>query len=393
MIVKHHLLLIFLLTGCGAGASGTNADLGTYPTADATPARDGAPSAIPYPVPDWATTTPAGAHLDPARLEKARAYSESVGGLCLLVIRHGRIAYEAYYNGASQTDQQKSWSMAKSFTSAAVGIALTRGEIKSVDDSAASYIPAWKGTNREPIKLRHLLDMVSGLQFDTLGDSLWTLFTKDMTAEALAKKVADPPNTRYNYSNHDTQVFQAILKNATGMEPDDYLRKYLWGPLGFQPTTLWGKDPTGHTTMFMGIEASCRDYARFGYFWLHKGNWNGLSIVRPEYVAETLAPSSAVNAGHSHYWWLNGYTPYINSQNSQGSTSVPMFPDAPADLFSAQGLGQNFIDVIPSTDTIYVHTRPAPKMDGSQIGPLLNDGKMVEHREVLRLLLAADLPP
>ena len=57
------------------------------------------------------------------QLEMARAYSQSIGGLCLLVIRHGKIAYEAYYNGASVTSQQKSWSMAKSFTSAAVGCA------------------------------------------------------------------------------------------------------------------------------------------------------------------------------------------------------------------------------------------------------------------------------
>jgi len=342
---------------------------------------------VPYPVPDWATVPAADVALDAAALEKARAYSESVGGLCLLVVRHGQIAFEAYYNGASVTSQQKSWSMAKSFTSAAIGIALKRGEIKDLQASASDYIPSWKGTDHEPIQLIHLLNMVSGLHVNSLDDALFTM-APDMTAASLGLPVEVTPNSKYNYSNHETQIFQPILQAATGMSPEDYLRKYLWQPLGFQATTLWGKDNAGHTTMFMGVEASCRDYARFGYFWLHKGNWNGQQIIDPSYIEATLAPSSPVNHGHSHYWWLNGFTPYINSQNSQDSTSVMMFPDAPPDLFSAQGLGQNFIDVVPSTDTIYIHTRP---MAMDNLEGLLNDGKMVQHREILRLLLLADV--
>lgn len=384
MLHKLRSLLLFLplLASCAKAV-----DSAPDSAADVTLPADVSATAPAFPVPDWPLSTPAELGFDPAGLEAARAYSESIGGLCLVVIRHGKIAYEAYYNGASVTSQQKSWSMAKSFTSAAVGIALKRGEIKSLDESASTYIPAWKGTDHEPIKLIHLLNMVSGLHVNTLSDALFTL-APDMTADAIGLAVEATPNTHYNYSNHETQLFEPILSQATGMNPEAYVRKYLWQPLGFQDTTFWDKDKMGHTTMFMGVEASCRDYARLGLFWLHKGNWNGQQIVDEAYVAQTLAPSSPVNRAHSHYWWLNGFTPYINSQNSQETTDVMMFPDAPPDLFSAQGLGQNFIDVVPSTDTIYVHNRP---MAMDNLEGLLNDGKMTEHRELLRLLLKAEI--
>ncbi len=350
-----------------------------------------------FPMPDWPTATPDEVGLDKAQLDKARDYSKSIGGFCLVVIRDGKLVYEDYYNGATVDSRQKTWSIAKSFTSALVGLMLQRGEIASVEQPVASILTEWSGTDQESITIRHLLDMVSGHQYGLLSDSLLAL-AGDMTNDALTQPVQFPPGTNYEYSNKDTQVFEALIKRATGYDAEEYARQFLWQPLGFGANTSWERDRAGSVTMFMNVSATCRDFARLGYLWLNRGVWNGIRMIPESYIEASTHPSSAPNHGHSHYWWLNGVTPFINSTSEPGDDpNVMMFPNAPHDLYSAQGLGQNFIDVIPSTRTIYMHTRPGPldppsKLLDDALGTLdalTKDGKQREHRELLDLLLPA----
>jgi len=376
----------------GPGAAGSS---GTTPGGNA--GGETGNGGTTFPMPDWPTATPEEMGLNRAALEAAADYSESVGGLCMTVIKDGKLVFEDYFNGTDVNTLNKSWSVAKSFTSSIIGIMITRGEIESVDEPAANYIPAWRGTEYEVITIRHIMDMVTGLQFDFLADNLWTLAPGDMTKESVETPIAVPPDTEYNYSNHDVQLLDEIIENATGRDPEDYAKEYLFEPLGFAPEAHMEHDGAGNTIMFMGVHASCRDFARLGYLWLHRGVWDGKVIISPEYIDQATNPSSSVNAGHSHYWWLNGVTPYINSEKTnEGKYDIMMFPFAPHDLYAALGLGQNFVDVIPSLNSVFVHNRPAPH-DGfagflnpqKLIDALLNDAELREHSEVLKLLLAA----
>ncbi len=384
--------------GQGGAGGGTGGVGGTTPTTGARPNIGGAAGS--YPMPDWDLGDPAAAGFDPAGLERAAAFSQSIGGLCTLVIHDGKIIFERYYNGATQQTLNKSWSIAKSFTGAVAGIMLKRGEIQSVDEPVANYVPQWKGDpQKEQITIRHLLDMVSGLTFELVSDNTWTVFTSDMSAEAVNNTVAHPPDTVYEYSNHGVQVMEPVVDGATGVDIEDYARQHLWQPLGFGPMTSWGRDGSGNVAPFMGVNATCRDFARLGYLYLHGGHWNGQQVIDRDYIVESLTPSSSVNAGHSHYVWLNGFTPYTNS--TQEPQPGMMFPQAPSDLFSYQGIGQNFVDVVPSTKTIYVHMRPAPHdpftnllldLQGT-LDKLFRDGSNIEHKQLLDILVPASPLP
>ncbi len=313
------------------------------------------------------------------------------------MIRDGKLVYEAYYNETERDTLHRTWSIAKSFTSALVGRMLQRGEISSIEQPASSIITEWVGTERESITIRQLLDMVSGHKYDLLTDSL-VVFVGDMTTDALNQETVFPPGTNYEYSNKDTQVFEAIIERATGYDVEEYARKFLWQPLGFGADTSWERDNSGNVTMFKNVSATCRDFARLGYLWMNRGVWNGVRMIPESYIESSTHPSSVPNHGHSHYWWLNGFTPFINSTSEPSDDpNVMMFPNAPHDLYGAQGLGQNFIDVIPSTNTVYMHAAPSPlepigNIVSDPVGTvkrLTQDGKTREHRALLDLLLPA----
>jgi CubicO group peptidase (beta-lactamase class C family) len=355
-----------------------------------------------FPMPDWPQGRPEDYGFDPAGLDEAAAYSASIGGLCLLVIRDGTLVYEKYLGGTTKTSVQKSWSIAKSFTAALTGVAIKRGDLDGVHQSAAELIPEWKGTPKQAITIEHILSMSSGLHYELVEDNTWTVFVADHTAAALANPYDEgPAGTAWHYNNHGVQVMHPILEAATGMDPEQYAEMYLWGPIGMNLSgdkpdrTHWERDGAGNPTMYMSVHSSCRDLARFGYLMLHEGHWDGEVIIDNEYVDKMLSPSQDMNPIYGYFWWLNGYEPAIDSTDEPFEGT--MFPGAPDDLFSAQGIGQNFIDVIPSTNTIYVHMRPAPHDPFTNfitdlwgtIDKLFRDGKQIEHRELLQKLLEA----
>jgi CubicO group peptidase (beta-lactamase class C family) len=387
--------------GCNGGEAATpagDADGGTTaPAPDAT----GEP-AVQFPGASWPTGDPSDHGLDVTELDRAAAHAESIGSQCLLVIRDGVLVYERYWSGTTETSVQKSWSIAKSFTSALIGIALRRGDIASIDDPAATYIPEWQNTSKVSITIRDLLSMSSGLEFDLISDTTWTIFSSDHTQAALDADNPDAPGSVWHYNNHAVQVLDAVLENATGMDPEDYAVEHLWGPIGMnvegpkEGRTHWDRDRSDNPTMYMSVFSSCRDLGRFGYLYLHSGTWDGAEIVPNSYVADSLTPSQSLNMSYGLLWWL--------SEPGPGETATgqafegPQMDFAPNDHFSAQGLGQSFIDVTPDTRTVYVHVRPAPHEPATKLitdlagtmEALMEDDRRLDHIELMRVLLSAN---
>lgn len=349
-----------------------------------------------YPMPDWPSADPVAEGFDVAGLEAASQYAQGFGSHCLLVFRQGQVVFERYYGANTPQTLHKSWSIAKSHAGALTGVMLEQGHIDSTEQRVVDYLPEWGGkAQHEQIRILDILNMVSGLTFDLISDNTWTVFTADMTAEAVNNTVTHAPDTVYEYSNHGVQVLDAVVENATGMDPEAYAKQFLWGPLGMDPRTAWERDGAGNVTMFMGVTATCRDFARLGYLYLFGGNWAGNQIIDRDYIVRSLTPSSSVNAGHSHYIWLNGFLPYTNS--TQEPQPGIMFPMAPPDLFGFQGIGQNFVDVVPSTGVMYVHMHLAPHdpftnfifdLTGT-MDRLFRDGRNIEHKELLNILVPA----
>ncbi len=314
--------------------------------------------------------------------------AEADGSYCLLVLRHGKLVYEKYWQGTDATTANKSWSLAKSYTSTLVGIALGRGEIHSLDDSVSMYVPEWSDAEHAAITIRDLLRMTSGLQWSAFQDYVeMATLAPDDTQFALGLPVTDPPGSKWIYHNGAVQIFEPLFRNATGETLEQYAEEHLWSKIGQHAT--WAHDPAGNDTAYANVLTSCRDHARLGYLYLHGGAWAGEQIVPSSYVTAALTPSQPLNRAYGFLFWLNGGVPAEDAMNEPWPGM--MVPFAPPDLFAARGFGNQFIDVIPSLDLMVVRFGTDP-MTNFDLGELITDSKFQKHDEILAPILAAVTP-
>jgi len=325
---------ILLLAGCGGGDNG-----GSSPTAvPGTPTA--AAQTYVWPGDDWEVSTPEAEGMDAGRLEEVATYCQAHGCRAVVVVRHGRIAWERYWGGWDKNSTDNSWSMAKSVTSALVGIAIGEGKIESVDESAADFIPEWRGTDREKITLRNLLSMTSGLSWSMIydplsGDTINMLGSDDAVGYAVGRPLYRDPGSDWYYSDGDAESFARVIKVATGMEASEYAQQKLFGPIGIEGAT-WQTDKVGQTLTLCCVFTSARNFARFGYLFLRNGRWGDTQVVPEEWVRESIQPSQWENLQYGYYWWLLD------------------FPDVPKDMFAAMGFQTKRIYVIPSLDLVAV---------------------------------------
>jgi len=338
-----------------------------------------------YPMPDWAIGKPEEHGLSSARLDDAASVADANQSYCLLVIRHGVLVYEKYFNGSSASAKNPSWSIAKSYTSTLVGIAIDRGDIKSLDQSAADFVPEWKGTDRESITIRNLVSMTSGLEWSAFEDyvSLAT-FAKDDTTFAIDRKLANPPGSKWTYDNGSVQVIERVFRSATGKSIEEYAQLHLWSKIGSSAT--WKHDPSGNPTTYANVLATCRDHARLGYLFLHRGRWAGTQVVSSSYVGAALTPSQSMNRAYGFLFWLNSETPALDAMSV--GWSGRMVPFAPKDLFAARGFGNQFVDVIPSLDMMVIRFGKDPGASFDLI-KLANDARFETHDTILKPVLDA----
>ena len=365
----------------------------------------------------WETDAPAARELHGPTLDEATQLVAANRGRCLLVVRDGKLVHEQYRNGATRASLHDTFSIAKTFTSALVGIAIRERAIAGVESSAATHVPAWRNDPaRTPILLRHLLSGSSGIRYSPtagssvdLGDYSWLYTFWNLTDGAVRHPIGPRPDMEWRYNNHAVQVLGRVIHEATGQNAEDYAREHLWRPIGMAADgaegsrTHWKLDRAGNPVMFSSVYATCRGLAKFGQFLLQEARRADPvaypvvapferrempALLDPGYVKQMLSPGR-LNSVYGYLTWLNR-TP-TRSSPASGNTNEPFagkpFAFAPDDMFSAQGVGQNFIDVIPSTNTVIVHIRP---MDWDNPSAILADGQQNLHRDILRRVLDAD---
>jgi CubicO group peptidase (beta-lactamase class C family) len=240
------------------------------------------------------------------------------------VVVHGdRVVYERYDEGASPRTLETSFSVAKAFVATLVGLAIHEGRIGGVDDPVTRYVPEL--ANRDPrfkrITLRHLLTMSSGLRYEEsslpwpFGDDTYTYYGIDLRQIALHRtEVVGPPGARWHYNNYNPLVLGLVLERATGMPVSRYMSRELWQPLGAERDATWSLDSerSRFEKLESGLNATARDYARFGLLFLHGGRWNGRQIVPRAWVrAATRARTmTSYPNGYGYFWWVDGKRPW-----------------------------------------------------------------------------------
>jgi CubicO group peptidase (beta-lactamase class C family) len=297
--------------------------------------------------------------MDPAGLDTARrfAFDPMHHTQGVVVVRHGEIVGEWYADGADETSWAASWSVAKSFTSALVGIAIDEGKIPSVDEPMTTYFPAWKGTPRETMTIRDVLEMKSGLDWDEgyegsdVSESevaQMVLNQSDQLAYAASIASEVEPGTRWSYSSGDAMLLSGVLQQATGMRAEAYADEKLFGPIGMEQVEWW-QDAEGHTLTYCCLDTTTRDFARFGLLYLHQGAWGDRQVVPQEWVAESLRPAADTGDQYGYQWWL---------------TDIAGIPE---ETFTARGHDGQFIYVVPSLDLVVVRNGAYVKDPGDPV--------------------------
>ena len=262
------------------------------------------------------------------------------GTVAFLVIQDDTIRYEHYRDGYTQETQVNGFSMAKAFLSTLVGIAVHEGYIGSIDQSAGDYLPYCSDSVLCSVKIRHLLQMTSGIHATEAYLNPWATSSKlyygDHLYKILDKLSLDrSPGQRYRYQNINSQILGMILAEATGRPLSQYLEEKIWRPLGMESDASWSlSEDTDVEKAFCCLNARARDFARFGLLWLHGGKWRGQQIIPEAWLNVPLGGETKEGASiHYQYAW---YT-------------------SPArDDFYSQGLLGQFTYISPSTRTVIV---------------------------------------
>jgi CubicO group peptidase (beta-lactamase class C family) len=235
----------------------------------------------------------------------------------LVVLKDGEIVYENYFKGTAPEDLRISWSVAKSYLSALVGILLEEGQVASLDDQVTQYAPLLIGTAYDGATIRNVLNMASGVTFDEdyldknsdinrMGRVIALGGELDTFAASLKDSFAKP-GTKWQYVSIDTHVISMVIRGATNRSIPDLLSEKIIAPMGLEREPYYLTDGSGVAFVLGGLNLTTRDYARMGQMFLQNGMYNGQQIVPADWVATSTAPTAPTQAdaiGYGYQWWV-----------------------------------------------------------------------------------------
>lgn len=252
---------------------------------------------------------PVAVGIDPAGISAfIDGVNSKVGGLHgFMLLRHGKVAAEGWWRPYRPTYRHMLYSLSKSFTSTAVGLAVSEGRL-SVDDKVVSFFPdscpKVIGPNLAAMRVRDLLTMTTGHSQDAIGPTV-SAADGDWPKAFLGLPVDHQPGTFFVYNSAATYMCSAIVTKLTGQRVLDYLTPRLLQPLGITGAT-WEQCPKGNNTGGWGLAICTEDIARFGQMLLQKGQFGGKQVVPADWVA--LATSKQVpNGDDPQNDWNQGY--------------------------------------------------------------------------------------
>ena len=231
---------------------------------------------------------------------------DAVQGFMLL--RHGNVAAEGWWTPYGPESPHALYSLSKSFTSTAIGLAVAEGRL-SVDDLVLKFFPddapSNPSKNLKSLRVRHLLSMNTGHKEDTTlpvfrsGDDNWARVFLSLPIEY-------QPGTWFVYNTTATYMLSAIITQLTGETLLNYLRPRLLDPLGIV-NPIWETDPRGINLGGTGLHIKTEEIARFGQMYLQKGLWQGKRLVPEKWIADATKATSDNSNTQTNPDWMVGY--------------------------------------------------------------------------------------
>ena len=285
--------------------------------------------------------------------------NEELETVAFMIIKSDSIIFEEYWQGYSADTMSNSFSMAKSWVSTLVGVAIKEGKIESVNQKVCDFMPEFCESENSEITIKHLLTQSSGLDWDEnyynpLGQTSKAYYGNDLRSLITNLKSIEPPGKVFKYHSSCTQLLAFIAEEATGQTVSEYASEKLWKPMGAKHPALWNTDTEGgDEKAFCCINSNARDFARLGKLYMHNGNWNGIQILDSSYVKEATSVADLLdengnkNMNYGYQFWL---------AERQGLS-----------IFYARGFLGQYVICIPEKNMIVVRL-------GRKFGNYLEDG-------------------
>lgn len=327
------------------------------------PAAGGLPEY--WPTDGWKSETADKLGIDTAKLMAAADFSTAHSDTqAMLIIRHGYVALEKYATGFSATTRHESYSVAKSFTSGIVGIAMAEGKIASLDDKICkSYTDQWDCDDtsdpRSRITIRHAMNLMTGLLWTENWRSNATgvndAYNLNLLDTVLARESAEEPGKTKRYSTGDPSLLSGVLQQATGETALAYAKAKIFDVIG-TPDIKWNSDSRGRNTTYAGMQATAQEFAKYGYLYLRRGEWDGKQVIPAEYIDMTTQAKGLCDTWNQYLWHVNmTYRLGPQPDSCDGIFCAPTaLADLPHDGYFAEGVYGQFIFIVPSADLVVV---------------------------------------
>jgi CubicO group peptidase (beta-lactamase class C family) len=237
----------------------------------------------------------------------------------LVIIQDGKLRLERYGLGFDANGQWTSFSVAKSFTSTLVGAAIKDGFIKSIEDKVSDYIPHLKGSAYDDVSIKQLLTMTSGVRWNEDYEdknSDVALFNEHKAEPGVDATVSymrtlsreAPAGDKWAYKTGETNLIGVLVSSATGKTLSAYLSEKIWAPFGMEHNGSWLLGSTGHEISGCCIQASTRDFARFGQFMLAGAQIDGKPVLPEKWIAAATTRQADIGhpgKGYGYQWWTD----------------------------------------------------------------------------------------
>lgn len=222
------------------------------------------------------------------------------------IIRNDSILYEYYDDKYQESSIVSSFSVSKALVGITLGCAIQDGYIKSAEDSIITYLPELRNKKgMDQIKIRHLINHISGLKFGTLS---FMYYKRNLYNVKNYVRVYEPPGTTFAYNNGNTQLVSIIIERACGKKFQEYFAERVWNKIGTEAEMTWSIDNKKSNTIksFCCMAGLNRDFAKLGKLMLQKGKWNGKEIF-PESWYDTMIKWDLTEKSawdNEFGWWM-----------------------------------------------------------------------------------------
>jgi CubicO group peptidase (beta-lactamase class C family) len=291
-------------------------------------------------------------------IEAAIALIKPLGTAQLLVWHKGALQLEYYGEGASSQTRSSPASMMKPILALAIGTAIERGKIRSINDPVGRYITEWANDPRGAITIKNILEMSSGLQnaqgFDLTSPGMRHLFGTDIRGIVMDVPLAKPPGTEFQYNNFTSSLGGMVIERATGMRYAQWVSRTVWRPLGARDGAVWLDKEGGFAHTYCCMIATGEDWLRIGLMIKDGGKVGRRQVFNRAWIDAMIAPS-ALNPNFGYQLWRA--SPYA-AQRTYGPAIPLKVPAAEPfladDMIYFDGAGGQRVYVSRNADLVIV---------------------------------------